>query len=233
MTIIGEFELPVEAFPLSKTLAAVPDAAVSLVRVTISPELLSPYLWVSTSEFAGFDAAAAADPSVKTLEVLDEFNAVVLCRVSWDLSVVAVASAFADLDGSVLDTYTTDSGWYLRFQFADRAALRSFRGELGEADVGFRTLSLTTSEAEPVAHPYGLTPKQMEAMLRAWEAGYYEIPRETTLGAVAETMGISQQALSERLQRGHAALLANTIAATLTDSGEVPEDRWADGNTHL
>lgn len=233
MTVIGEFELPADAFPLSETLAAVPDAAVSLVRVTISPELLSPYLWVSASEFDTFNDAAAVDPSVAGLEVLDEFDGVVLCRVSWDLSVVDVAGAFADLDGSVLDTYTTDGGWFLRIQFADRAALRSFRGELGDADVAFRALSLTTSEAEPAVHPYGLTPKQTEALLRAWEAGYYEIPRETTLTAVAGAMGISQQALSERLQRGHAALLANTIAATLTEGGEVPDDWGTDESARL
>jgi hypothetical protein len=176
---------------------------------------------VAVEEFAAFEAAAERDGSVGELEVLDSFDGVVLCRVVWNESVVTVVDAFAATDGSVLDTYTTDEGWYLRMQFADREALKTFRTELEAIGVSLHVVSLTTTAEREVSEslPYGLTGKQTEALLRAWEAGYYEIPRETTLQAVASAMDISQQALSERLQRAHATLLASTVARTLTDGG--------------
>lgn len=220
MTVLGEFEIPTEAFPLAETLAAVPDATVSLVRVTIAPELFSPYLWVAVGDFDAFRTATEHDPSVRSLQVLDSFDGVVLCRVAWDESAVAVADAFAATSGSVLDTYTNDEGWYVKVQFADREALRTFRSGLEEAEVPFRALSLTSASEQPTAElPFGLTQKQTEALLVAWESGYYEIPRRAKLEDIAEDLGISQQALSERLQRAHATLLGNTIARTLADGG--------------
>lgn len=44
---------------------------------------------------------------------------------------------------------------------------------------------------------------QREAMRRAYETGYYEVPREASLERDAEDLQVSHQALSERLRRGH------------------------------
>ena len=50
---------------------------------------------------------------------------------------------------------------------------------------------------------FGLTPGQREALVAALEAGYYEIPTNATTNEIAETIGISQQALSKRLRWAH------------------------------
>ena len=56
-----------------------------------------------------------------------------------------------------------------------------------------------------------LTDKQGEALELAFEQGYYEIPRDTTAKEFAEAVGISHQALSERLRRAHKNLAENTV----------------------
>lgn len=46
---------------------------------------------------------------------------------------------------------------------------------------------------------YDLTPKQREAATKAVSAGYYQTPRETTVGELATDLGISKSAMSRRL----------------------------------
>ncbi|WP_254863038.1 helix-turn-helix domain-containing protein [Halovivax gelatinilyticus] len=45
----------------------------------------------------------------------------------------------------------------------------------------------------------GITEKQREAVLLAVDAGYYETPRQTDLGELAERLGVSKSAVSQRL----------------------------------
>ena len=47
--------------------------------------------------------------------------------------------------------------------------------------------------------------------MTAWEAGYFETPREATLEDLASDLEISQQALSNRVRRGLNTLISNTL----------------------
>ena len=212
MAITGEFRIPVSDFPLEAALTSVSDADVRLVRVTMAPGVLSPFFWVSASDLDAFDEALAADESVAEADLLDDFQGAALYRVAWETETVALASLVADFDGSVLSTVATASGWDCRVRFPDRDALAQFRSQLDGADVDFEMRRLTTDERSPTAALYGLTAKQTASIRRAWEMGYYETPREVTLDDVASDLGISQQALSDRLRRAHANLLRNTVA---------------------
>ncbi|WP_226013466.1 helix-turn-helix domain-containing protein [Halomicrobium salinisoli] len=52
----------------------------------------------------------------------------------------------------------------------------------------------------------GLTEKQREAAVRAVASGYYERPRETSFGELADDLGVSKPALSQRLSAVEAKL---------------------------
>lgn len=56
--------------------------------------------------------------------------------------------------------------------------------------------------------PSPVTGEQREAVLTALELGYYEVPRHANLADVAAELGISHQALSERLRRAHGGLVS-------------------------
>ena len=65
--------------------------------------------------------------------------------------------------------------------------------------------------SEPKLGQYNVSEKQREALVLALEMGYFEIPREATLEAVAERLDISTKAASERLRRGQTNLLNDTL----------------------
>jgi predicted DNA binding protein len=58
---------------------------------------------------------------------------------------------------------------------------------------------------------YGLTDQQYDALTAACEAGYFAVPRETDLDELSDDLGISHQALSERIRRGTEALVTETL----------------------
>ncbi|MEF8842565.1 MAG: helix-turn-helix domain-containing protein [Haloarculaceae archaeon] len=56
-----------------------------------------------------------------------------------------------------------------------------------------------------------VTETQRETLRLAYEAGYYEEPRETTLGELATELGVGERAVFRRLRRGTRGLLAATF----------------------
>ena len=52
-----------------------------------------------------------------------------------------------------------------------------------------------------------LSSDQHEALVAAFETGYYDIPRDVTLEELADQLGISHQALSERFRRAYEGLI--------------------------
>jgi len=77
---------------------------------------------------------------------------------------------------------------------------------LEERDIGFDleyVAEIGTAEIERL-----LTPRQREVLLAAFEAGYYAVPRESTLTAVAHELGVSKATCSDVLHRAESALVS-------------------------
>lgn len=100
----------------------------------------------------------------------------------------------------------TEDGWQLKQQFANRDELAAYRDSCLKAGADFRLDRLYDSDSTSETIP-GLSEKQREALLAAYEAGYFTVPRQTSLEDIAAELGISQSALAERLHRGQSHLL--------------------------
>lgn len=106
-----------------------------------------------------------------------------------------------------------DEGWYGRFRFADRAAVREFveccRGRSG-VEVELQRL-VGDDPGEEL--PYGLTARQVEILRAAEREGYFEVPRGSTLPELAEELAVTDTTVSESLRRAMGTLVRNTIGA--------------------
>lgn len=102
-----------------------------------------------------------------------------------------------------------------RAQVPDRESLLALRQYCADRDLGFSLRGLYHGESEGRAVT-SLTDRQREVLRAAYEAGYFAVPRRTTLESLAAELGISDQALSAILRRGQGNLLAETIAGDLT-----------------
>ncbi|MFC7193766.1 helix-turn-helix domain-containing protein [Halosimplex aquaticum] len=64
---------------------------------------------------------------------------------------------------------------------------------------------------------FEVTEKQREAVTKAVTAGYYESPRETSLGELADDLDISKSALTQRLNGVESKLATAAFAEVSAD----------------
>jgi glycosyltransferase involved in cell wall biosynthesis len=115
-------------------------------------------------------------------------------------------------EGTILEAEGQTDEWQLKVRFADREQLGQFHGHFQAK--GKVEMTQLLSPSQPHTGEFDLTVKQREALVAAYEAGYYEVPRETTASELADEFDISQQAFSQRLDRGTANFIENAL---LTD----------------
>lgn len=116
-----------------------------------------------------------------------------------------------DLGVTFLDIEMRGSGAEYRAQVPNREALSNYRDRCERRDLSFSLRRLYRSEADKTAK-YDLTPRQRDVLRRAVEAGYFEVPRETSTSELADEFGVSSQALSALIRRGEKALVRSTVA---------------------
>jgi predicted DNA binding protein len=211
MSLFGEFRVPADSFALGRTLEAEPEIVIEIERVAATDEVLTPYFWMSGSDEAAFEAAVERDPSVADVRRLDEFEKATLYRASWTDNIETIVYAYTQIGATILEATGQRDVWQLRMRFEDRGRLSAFRAYCDENDIPFTLTQLHELGTPHSGVRYGLTQKQQRALVQAWKSGYFDSPRKASLSEVAAELGITQQSLSQRLRRGHRALIENTL----------------------
>ncbi|MFB6165899.1 MAG: bacterio-opsin activator domain-containing protein [Haloarculaceae archaeon] len=210
MSVVADFSVPAEAFCLGDALAAVPEATAELDRlVAHSPKYVMPFVWILDADCEAFAAAAAADPTVADAEVTDSFDDANLFQITWADEVAERLQSVLDHEGVVLEARGSDGEWRLWVRFGSREHFSEFEAHFRR--YGEVTLHQLSRPQIPGGEQYGVTSKQREALLAAYDAGYYETPSATSGEAIAADLGVSQQSVSNRLRRGVNALIENTL----------------------
>lgn len=210
--VLFEFAVPTGAFVLEDALREFPDVIVEYEHVVPTNHSPLPFLWTNDRTSGRFKDAAADDPTVRGLETIGSFDAGTLYRVEWSVPDGGLLQWItgARTDVALLDARGRDDVWILKVRFPCRGTIAEFRAFCDDCAVDPRVIHLSDL-ADPRIGQYDLTRKQEEALDRALEMGYFEIPRGCTLEAVAESLGISARSVSERLRRGQTNLIANTV----------------------
>lgn len=210
MSVVGHFTVTASAFALAHALSSSPDVTVEFDQIVAhSSDWVMPFLWASDGDFEAFDAALDADESVADWTVTDDFGTTRLYQVTWAQHVIDAVDWILDHQGTILTATGQDDRWRLRVRFVDRTHLATFQQHFDEhGTVRVRHLS---APGQPHTSEHGLTDKQRSALLAAYEAGYFERPRTATATDLADEFGVSQQAFSDRLRRGTAALIEEAL----------------------
>lgn len=170
--------------------------------------------WAEDGEFEAFEAGLEADPTVTDPRKMAETDSRRLYRATAtaDAIVNTTMPVWSDLDVVLLKAEGTHEGWTVRMRFSTRETLERYRSVHRERDLPFRLRAIYHESIESNVAESELTAAQREALLAAYEAGYFDVPRTTSQTGVAESLDISTQSLSERLRRGTAALVDATLS---------------------
>ena len=213
MSTIAELVVPAEEFALNRTLEATASLTVEIERVVAhGPESVMPYVWFGGDEatLTTIDDALADDPSVQEAELLTDTGDERLYRMNWVDDVTVMLHLLTEAEATVLDASVENTQWRFRVLFPERDALSrtyEFATDHG-LTIDIRKIHQLD---EGRTSRYGLTDAQHETLVEAFDQGYYEIPREMDLEALSDRLGVSHQALSERLRRAHRSLVEVAI----------------------
>lgn len=211
MAAIIEIELPPEEFALEETLTTLPDLEIEIERVVADdPDRITPYVWIRTDDFDALEAALEDDPTVEDVTLLSETEGERSYQMAWTGSIDFVVSILTEHEGTITHADRSADGWHLQVVFPDREVLSQAYDAAHEAGYQFDVDAIYNTE-DPRNLQQGLTDEQRDTMVAAFEAGYFEIPREVTLTEFAEEQNSSHQAISEQLRRAMRHLVESTL----------------------
>ena len=225
MGIFGEFRVPPQALALSETFETEPETVVQIDRVVASDmKSLTQYFIVSGVSNAAFEAAASSDESINSLQQILDGDPGTMYRARWGESVESLVQVYTKEGTSILKARGTADGWVLRIRFDDHALIGEFTSHLRDQGFSFDLIRLHEMSYTQTGSQFGLTPKQHEALVTAWQMGFFELPRETSMEAVADELGIRPQSLSDRLRRAQNILIGDTLRVVLPVGRDGPSD---------
>ena len=211
MCTIAEIELPVEEFVLRESLRAFPEVAFEVVPVAAHVrECLVPYVRATGPSLDRLGEALDADPSVADVSLVDDLGGERLYRMDW-VENVDFVSFLLDADATALDMYGRDDRWHLRILFPDRDSLAETHEFADEEGIQFNIKRIYELDGSVGRGEFGLTEEQYEVLVTAVEEGYFDVPRKVTMAELADSLGVSQQSLSERLRRAHKRLINGAL----------------------
>jgi predicted DNA binding protein len=116
-----------------------------------------------------------------------------------------------DQAAAVIEMHGRDTHWQLRVLFPNRASLSSTSEFCADSGLTFTVRNVQDLQQSTGSGGFGLSTDQYETLVTAAEQGYFDVPRSVTMEQLADSLGISQQAVSERLRRGHRALVNSAL----------------------
>jgi predicted DNA binding protein len=212
MSTIVEATVPADQFALSSTFDRVGNVEFRVVRlVAHGSDSVMPFLWVDCDDLDRLFDAMGEDESVSEVEILAKFDDECLLRVDWGARVRVFTSLFGEEDATILDASGYEGTWHLQVFFPDHDLVSATYENWDEygIDVSIERINHLSDNSE-YGH-LGLTERQYETLVGAYEAGYYDVPREINQEELAQHFDVSHQALSERLRRAHGTVITNAL----------------------
>lgn len=224
MATILECRVPLDEFALTRTFASVPTLQVEAKRFVASgSDSAMPFVSVVTDDFDAFEAAMEEDSTVESFSALNGEREKRFYRMEWTAAVERVLELLLGNGGVLTQASSWGESWRLTVLCSDREVLsRTYEGcEENGLSLGIDSIR-GLDDGENAR--FGLTEAQHTTLLEAKKHGYYDVPRDATLSELATVLGISHQALSERLRRGHGNLVSRTLSSVGSDEERSPPE---------
>lgn len=211
MGVIAEFavQLPL----LRYASRSVPDMEIQGEDIILEPGGPLKFVFVAYGQdLEKFESALDEDPTVDEFVRLSRledraFYIVVYTDADESKGTYIVAT---ENDIVYLESRVNNGEFHNRAYAPDRAAFKAIFDHCRTNGIPFRVEKLYTEETG-LEQEHGLTETQREALVAAYENGYFESPRQITLESLADELDVSRQAVSNRLRKGHQRLIESML----------------------
>jgi hypothetical protein len=219
MAIITEVRFAHEDGALADTLTALPGLDVTVIgEASTDPEKSVYYLRFDHGESEDVHGALETDHTVSEATPMRESGDTQLWGIGFAAETELLAPLVTAEGGFVLDARSASCeavprGWHERWLLPDREALQTIWQHTSEEGFDFDVLELHRRGRTDAEYPGpdALTEQQREALVAAYEQGYFAEPRETSLEGLAETFDLSASAVGGRINRGLKSLIGAAL----------------------
>ncbi|WP_306055287.1 helix-turn-helix domain-containing protein [Natronococcus wangiae] len=214
MVVILQFRTPVVDSEFGEALRVQDGASIELETLVPSGRRSIPFFWIYAAPPEPIVDSLSGHGSVERVEIVDRIADATLVAIEWRPESDTVFQDIEVCDGQILRAVCQDDHWEFSVRFPDHENLSAFRERCERDDVAVHVHRIYHG-TDPGDDPrFGLTTLQREALALAVERGYYDIPRRCSTAELAAELGISSQAMTERLRRAVANLSRYTVLAS-------------------
>lgn len=211
MSVIATVAVPSTEFPLGSLLDAEHNGRLSVETTIPTNEGVIPYIWVPGEVTDGVVDDLTSKPMVAAASVVDEYDDTTLVQIEWTAGVNGILESIRESDAIVTSAVGTTDRWTFRLRFPSYESLSEFYTGSVDRGLSIELVQLHEAVGSSDDRRFGLTEPQRELIAAAYEAGYFDVPRETTLVELGDRLDISDSAVSQRLRRGLDALIGSTL----------------------
>lgn len=190
--------------------AAAPDVEIEVESVVPTAGSAIPYFWVWGDGLDAFEAELEGYPEVSAVTRLVCVEGGALYRIQWDVD-SPVIECIQRAGGTLMEAYGTVERWELTVWFESGEDASTFLECCNARGVPVDVERFHSIDHEASGGPPAVTPAQREALVVAYENGYFEGPREITQTELADHLGVSTAAAGRRLRRGVANLVERQL----------------------
>ncbi|WP_254280088.1 helix-turn-helix domain-containing protein [Haloarcula marina] len=214
MATIAEFTVPPRTLALGTLFQRFPEAALEIERVVPTGAAVLPYFWVE-----GVDGATACEfleskSIFEDITLVDAIDGRTLFRCRFDTEDQGLLGPVVDSGVTLLSATGTEDGWTIHVRGDEQKAVAAFDTACRENGIAPTLVEMHDMGSAEKNRPVELTDHQREALVLAYERGYFDEPRTATLDEIAGELDISRQALASRLRRGYRTLVESSVLRT-------------------
>ncbi|MCU4741684.1 helix-turn-helix domain-containing protein [Natronoglomus mannanivorans] len=217
MSFIADICLTSPDLMLVHTMRTVPDVSIETIyhaATTASVPSLFYAIQCESVDRERLEDVLADDPSVREATLTETLEERWVYRIELASDQLLVVPRLVELGGAFLHARSADVAWTIEARLPDRETLIEFKSFCDESEIGFELQQLyrtpEADEGDPVGE-HGLTVAQREALVTAYELGYFEEPRRASLRDLGEELDVSSTAAGGRLRRGTALLVEELL----------------------
>ncbi len=209
MNTLVEVAIPVADFALKETFVSVPEARFELLpTISYRSETGPPLLRVkSDREVAD---VLRTDPTLASVKTIVSDASSTLFAVRWTSTPQSVFETILEDDVVISHVSATKRHWTFQLQTTTREVASRLYHRCTDRGISMEIRRLQQLDGVS-GEQIDFSEEQLEVLQLAFEHGYYDTPRGITVGELADRIGVSHQAVSERIRRAHDQLIGNSI----------------------
>jgi hypothetical protein len=211
MPVLSFLTVPASNFVFERIFAAHPSVRIRFESAVPVGGRSGAHAWVAGMPSGEIERAFGTAASLADVTVCGVDGDETLVSLRWE-EPTELLDLLTETDATALDVVGVSGGWRFALRFPKHENLSTFFEGCQRRGIGVSigTVQSPGYSVDDVGRPR-LTDPQREALALALREGYYDIPRRISLNELAERLGISDSAASQRIRRGSSELVERSL----------------------